>query len=228
MKYVTNAAYQAAQYPQAWQKINSIIGHEEHPANRQHWPPYKGIDTRSNYLNIFLSHVEQGKVSYPEEIEWFIETGTHMGATAMHFATIMERVHTIEKYGTKITHLGEPLPENHYEHMVQQFPNIKMIWGDSEQCLAQVFREDPEFRHQRAVILLDAHNGTTEVPLLAELEAIRQNSAVQNHFIMIDDGADCGKDNFPPFEAVQDLLWQINPKFNVELTDHCRNIIVAY
>ena len=174
MKYFTCTDYKQACYPHTWQKINSVIGSEEHPADRQHWPPFRGTDTRNNYLNIFLNYVEQNKVQEPEDIQWFVETGTHMGATAMHFASIMERVHTIEKYGTKITHLGQPLPENHYQTMLKEFPNIKMLWGDSPECLSMVFREDPEYRHQRAVFLLDAHNGTSEVPLLAELESIHQ------------------------------------------------------
>jgi len=228
MKYLNNETYQAAEYPQSWQKINTVIGHDERPAWCKVEPPFNGINTRNNYLNIILSYIKQGKILFPEEIKWFIETGTYTGCTAMHFATIIEKVHTIEKYGTKITNLGETLRDNHYYHMSKQFPNIKMVWGESSERLAQVFNESPENKDQRAIILLDAHCGTAEVPLLKELEVIRQYSNIKNHFIMIDDGEDCGKENFPSFKDLEDSLLKINPNYKVEFTNYCRNVIVAY
>jgi len=225
VKYTTCSEYIAAEYPAIWEKINSVLTHEEHPTNRQHWPPFHGMSTRNPFLNIVLHYVEQGKIKNPQDITKFIETGTCTGTTSMHFSSMFETVDTVEKYGAKVTNLGEPLPENHYENIQKNFANIKVWWDDSPAFLEKVLTQNPD---KRAVFLLDAHNGTHEVPLLEELDKIKKYSKTGDHVILIDDGVDCGREAFPSFEALQDKLLTINNNFTIEFTNHCRNVIIAY
>lgn len=221
MRYLSCEEYKNNAYPKLWQKINSTLGFIEHPEDRNHWPPFKGNDSRNPILNIIFHLVSSKKITRPKNIKWFIETGTCNAFTTMHFSSLFEKVDTVEKYKP-----DDPrLPENFYKKVKDNFKNINFYKGDSVPFLKQILKEEP---NQRACFWLDAHNSIHEVPLLDEIRAIKDTSLVQDHLILIDDADDCGQGNFPAYPTVLESIKEINPDYIVERINHCRGIIAAY
>ena len=115
----------------------------------------------------------------------FVETGTYLGNTTAGAAHLFRTVHTIE------------LDEQLYERARKRFenvPNVTCHHGNSPDVLRSLAATIDE----PALFYLDAHwsggataHGEVEVPLLEELEIIRERS--QGDFIIIDDARLIGK-----------------------------------
>ena len=221
MLYTSCSEYKAKCYPFHWNKINDTLGFVEHAEDKEHWPPYEDNDSRSALLNVIFSFTSSKKINNAKKIKWFIETGTCNALTCMHVSSVFEKVSTVEKYKPD----DSRLPDNFYRKVKDNFKNIDFYQGDSVTFIKTVLSEAP---HARACFWLDAHNGVQEVPLIEELNAIKESSEVKDHLILIDDACDCGQGNFPAFPEIANAIRKINPEYNVVKVDHCRGIIVGY
>lgn len=112
------------------------------------------------------------------ELDCFVETGTHMGDTALWAADFFSTVVTVE------------LAKEYYIEAQLRFrgdPRITLIEGHSPEILAEIRPSLPP-----SFFWLDAHysGGPTagflyECPVLDEIEAIATD--LDRHFVMIDD-----------------------------------------
>jgi hypothetical protein len=104
--------------------------------------------------------------------------------------------------------------------------NINLIHGDSSQILPEILKSI----NQQAIFWLDGHysGGNTAIgkcicPLLAELNAIEKFGRKDN-IILIDDARLLGNQmGFPSLEEVQNLLYSINPSYNISIIDDMVN-----
>lgn len=123
----------------------------------------------------------------------FVETGTHLGATAAWAATSFERVVTIE---------GDEALHRKAAASLRHLPNVEAVHGDSARVLRHMTVPGP------ALYWLDAHwcgDGTfgagSECPLLAEVEAV--SSRDPDAFVLVDDARYFLAPPPPPHDASQ-------------------------
>ena len=130
----------------------------------------------------------------------FVETGTYLGQTAIHMASILGKCHTIE--------LSKDLYDA-AEKTLGRHENISRYQGDSADVLPAVLdRIDGP-----AIFWLDAHYsaGVTagdkrHTPILPELEAIFAHR-IKNHVILIDDArAFIGMNGYPTIKKLRRLV----------------------
>ncbi len=80
----------------------------------------------------------------------------------------------------------------------------------------------------RCLFWLDAHysgNGTgrgaTECPIVEELKIIKSYSR-NDHVILIDDAREFkGQNDYPPIFTVLELIYEINPNYQIEIKNDC-------
>jgi FkbM family methyltransferase len=152
-------------------------------------------------------------------LQGFIETGTHFGATALWAAQYFPKVITIE--AAKEIYEGVV---NNYGHL----KNVDFLLGNSKEQLAAIV---PSLK-QPCIFWLDAHwsGGMTygesqECPLLEELQII--NDSECEHFILIDDARLflCPPPNphrieeWPTIDAVTSLLNSGRSRYTVIVED---------
>lgn len=105
----------------------------------------------------------------------FIETGTHVGATAFWAATEFKQVVTIE------------FSKEVYDMLDKRTPNIRFVHGDSSEKM-------PELLSDHAIVYLDAHYSAgithNSYPLIKELQHIN-NSGLQDLVLIVDDARCC-------------------------------------
>lgn len=112
-------------------------------------------------------------------IQTFVETGTHLGASALWASDRFQRVVTIEA------------SEEFYNSAKQRLEtktNISIVLGDCRACLPQIIAN----LSSPSLFWLDGHysGGATfgekdECPLLGEIAVL--NASMEEHFILIDD-----------------------------------------
>lgn len=120
-------------------------------------------------------------------VEVFVETGTHMGATARAAAEVFDEVHTIE--------LSQELYARARE-LFAAVPNLHCHQGDSISVLPELV---PQLAGRRALYWLDAHfsgqssvpgvmtaRGEANCPTLDEIAVLRQ-AGVDDAVILVDD-----------------------------------------
>lgn len=203
MKYNTYEQYEENLYPSHLQKINYCQnGH---------------VDTTPTVVKCLLHYCKSGEIKDHSDVTSAIETGTFSGATSMHLAGLFENVHTVEKYPQY--HGFE-----HYSAIKKQFSNIHFYNGNSPSFIEHILTQSPT---ERFFIWLDAHNGTSEVPLIQELNSINTFSTRKDHIICIDDGPDMGHQNFPNHEQIVNALHEINPGYRLTETAYGRGIHIA-
>lgn len=214
MKHLTSEHYKQELYPDHLNKMEACL--DRYPV-LEPWPALNNNDLPSTILNILFDNLEKNNIKNPEEIKSAIETGTFDGHSSMHFAGQFDNVHTVEKY---VDNFGIP----HYKKIKDTFPNIHFYGGDSPVFLKDILTANP---NERFFFWLDAHNGTSEVPLLSELSTIKNFSKRNDHVIMIDDGHDMGWGLFPTFDIITAAVKEINPNYNLVNTKYGRDIMIA-
>lgn len=214
MKYLTSEQYKEALYPKHLDTMEECLN--RYPV-LEPWPSLGENDLPSTVLNILFDNLSQNKIKNPEEVKSAIETGTFDGHTSMHLAGQFDRVLTVEKY---VDNFGLP----HYKRVKDNFKNIEIYSGDSPTFLKDILTQSPD---ERFFFWLDAHNGTSEVPLLNELNCIKTFSNRKDHIIMIDDGHDMGWGIFPTFDVLTAAVKEINPDYNLVNTKYGRDIMIA-
>ena len=125
-------------------------------------------------------------------IDTFIETGSHKGATLEEAKKIFKTCYSIE------------LSSKYYEHCVTKFKkdkNVKLFHGSSIKKLPEIFSE---FYNEPAIFFLDAHYSASDdcakhegydPPILFEIEIIlkeRRLNGFFNDIIIVDDLCDFG------------------------------------
>ncbi|ACA98426.1 MULTISPECIES: hypothetical protein [Cyanophyceae] len=113
------------------------------------------------------------------KLNYFVETGTYLGGTAVWASKIFQFVFTIE-FSPELFHKAK--------EKFADVQNVKCLFGDSREQLKEII----DTLDQPALFWLDAHwsGGVTygdedQCPLLEELEIL--NNSEYNHFILIDD-----------------------------------------
>jgi len=159
-------------------------------------------------LFIHILYEYQNQISNLNEIKFAVETGTFEGQTTEIMAEHFDSVFTVEKFVTKNPYTGKN-NWHLYQTLKEKYKNISFTEGDSEIFLEKLFEEFPD---DRFFILLDAHHNE-KGPLQRELEVIRDFSKCKNHVIIVDDGADLGRGDFPSKETFERIIMEINPKY---------------
>ena len=161
-------------------------------------------------LFIHILYQYQNEIENLSEIEFAVETGTFEGQTTEIIAEHFETVFTVEKYVTKNPYSGKNNWQL-YQTLTDKYPNISFNEGDSEIFLKKLFEDYPE---ERFFILLDAHHNE-KGPLQKELEVIRDFSKCKNHVIIVDDGADLGRGEFPDRGTFEKIIKEINSEYKI-------------
>ena len=177
-----------------------------------------------------MSIVQETIDKYRPYADVFVETGTYLGDTVeMARVAGFSRIFTIE--------IDDRLAGRAFNRFFD-YKHITCFRGDSGKHLHKVLREfnDP------AVFWLDGHwsqgitgKGEIEVPLMQELEAIK-NHPSDKHTIMIDDIRLLGdKEEVVDWgglsmDAVEEKLLEINPNYQFTLEDGMQHddILVAH
>ena len=149
----------------------------------------------------------------------FVETGTYIGKTAIHMASICRTCHTIE--------LSEKL-YGAAKQALRPFGNISLHHGDSGAILPTILADIDE----PALFWLDAHHsgGKTggaerNTPILPELEAIFAHP-IKTHVILIDDSrAFLGLKGYPTIKAVERSVRKAGDGYKMIINN---DIIVIY
>jgi hypothetical protein len=190
---------------------------------------------------------------YGDMPKTLLETGTFKGGVAIRMLEdntldMFDKIYTIElsekcckvsstrykKYENELVHDGvHPDEEDESFSGEADFfgGRLTLINGDSAVEIKKVL----EKIDHKAAFWLDAHAGSkadfargdVDVPLLLELEAIKQHP-IKNHFIAIDDGDLLGKKQMKngecvcdysdvTFELVEQKIKEINPDYNVQM-----------
>lgn len=159
---------------------------------------------------------------YPNK--YFVESGTYVGTgLEMALAAGYEKLYSIE--------LDPGLCEN-AQALFSQFPQVKIIHGDSGAVLPSLLQEIDA----PATFWLDGHysgdgtaKGDTHSPILKELEAIKLHP-IKSHTILIDDIRDLGSIHFDYVTLGQliKVLLTINPEYTIRLEDgHFKNDVLV-
>mgnify|MGYP003148380576 CR=1 FL=1 len=158
--------------------------------------------------SVFYQMLMDYKNEIPDlcDVNYFVETGTFSGITAMAYAEAIDHVHT-----------AEIRPWDEYKAIKSKHDNITFWGGDSVAFLKKLLPTIPD---ERCIFLLDAHDGISHVPIVEELECIRDLSNVNNHIIIIDDCTDCGQGNFPDWGEIERNLRIINSDYKVKRWEH--------
>jgi hypothetical protein len=184
----------------------------------------------SNHKNLFVPNLFihilyefKDKIDNLEKINFAVETGTFEGFTSEIMAEHFEQVFTVEKFVTKNPYTSKNNWDL-YQKLLERYSNIQFNEGDSEVFLEGLFKQYPD---ERFFILLDAHHNERG-PLQKELEIIRDYSNCKNHVIMVDDGADLGRGDFPTEETFTSILKEINPEYTIINTTLGNQIYLIY
>ena len=131
-----------------------------------------------------------------------VETGTHRGAGAEAWATIFNKVHTIE-----LSHTLYSYCKNTYD-----FSNVNFIHGASTDVLGQLVQSIED----KYVLFLDAHGsggdttfdervGRFGSPVLEEIECVKVNPP---EYILVDDLSDF--DSIESYPTVQEIIEKVS------------------
>jgi predicted O-methyltransferase YrrM len=182
--------------------------------------PYKNwcIDVPNPFMQVL--YLYKDKVL---KIKNIIETGTYEGWTTEFFANHFNFVDTIEKFPTNNSYSNQNL-NLIYQELKLKFNNINFHTGDSGDKLKEILSNN---LNTQFVFLLDAH-ASNYSPIVEELKSIKNNSNVNNHFIIIDDGHDVGSIGWPSKDELERLIKDINNNYIIEYTNYGRGIIVIY
>jgi hypothetical protein len=194
-------------------------------SNDPRWDRMSNAHKHLSVPNLFVHILSEykNKITNLAEINLAIETGTFEGNTTEIMAEHFDKVFTVEKYVTKNPYTGKNNWDL-YQKLGITHPNIQFNEGDSEVFLEKLLKEYPE---ERFFILLDAHHNE-KGPLQKELETIRDFSRCKNHVIIVDDGADLGRGDFPTKEKFISILKEINPNYNIVNTTQGNQIYLIY
>jgi hypothetical protein len=163
----------------------------------------------------FSKRLMLSKVGNEHNCETFVESGTYLGDTVAYLQRQFRVVISIE------------LSNDLHQAACRRFSNksnIRLLQGDSGQRLNDALTQIKG----RALFWLDGHysggvtaRGTTECPILAELDAIKSHHR-NDHVIIIDDARLFGSNpDYPSIEKVTSILMGINPQYHVAVTDDC-------
>ncbi len=149
----------------------------------------------------------------------FVETGTYIGKTTMHMASILDTCHSIE--------LSKDLYDAARERLAG-YKNINLYQGDSADVLPAILNQIDE----PAIFWLDAHHsgGVTvgakrRTPVLPELEAIFAHR-IKDHVILIDDArAFIGMKGYPTIKKLERLVRSGTDDYKMIISN---DIIVIY
>lgn len=139
----------------------------------------------------------------------FVETGTAGGTTIEHLQPEFRELYSIE--------LGEA-EYKYAKRKLSKHPNVMLLQGDSGERIKEVL---PRLK-EPALFWLDAHyqgegkaRGSTDTPVLAELDAILSNYAFP-HVIIIDDLRKFDKDPaYPTLDEVKRFVSERRPELEV-------------
>jgi hypothetical protein len=182
-----------------------------------------------DYLNYILWEI-QGEPIPPQSVfkrkriiyyakkflcQVFVETGTFHGKTILFVQRHFKHMYSIE--------ICKPLYEDSLKR-TKSVKNVSLYLGESEDILMNLRNKI----NDRALFWLDAHysgagTGTaeTECPILAELSAINKYKRNDN-VILIDDAREYkGINDYPSLHLVLKKLYEINPKYNIEIKNDC-------
>jgi hypothetical protein len=145
-------------------------------------------------------------------IRTLVETGTFEGEMVRKCRRRFDAIHTIE------------LSPEWAERAEASFANDAHVYvhrGDSAEVLPRVL----EGIRDRVVLWLDGHysgegtaRGTSDTPLLAELEAVRRHGQ-RGSVVLIDDARCLGTTGYPALAEVQARLRAIEPDALITLAD---------
>jgi hypothetical protein len=184
-------------------------------------------------MSLSLTHENLSKYVNPV----FIETGTfHGGGVKVALSCRFDEIHSIEIY--------EPFQVKNMETFKEE-SSVHLYVGDSETLLWNIIKDI----NKKITFFLDSHvvtqtnnlKGIREIPLLQELDIIKQHS-IKEHTIMIDDRRMMGYKEHPggwvshEWESilekqVMDKIFEINPNYKITYEDTIngkKDIIVAY
>lgn len=153
-------------------------------------------------------------------IRTFVETGTANGDTCYALQEYFTRLYTIE------------LVPSSYESSrtrLQEFEQIKCLFGDSAQVLPQLLAEINE----PCLFWLDGHwsgsleaRGAVDTPVASELATIFATGLP--HVILIDDARLFGRDPaYPTLEWVRDLATSQHIGFDFSYSDDIMRVVPA-
>lgn len=181
-------------------KVNQIVEQARWLISRQNGPPPHFVKQK-----VLRQYAEKYKLSY------FVETGTHSGATVNAMRGLFEKIYSIE------------LSEKFYQSASNWFKNdnsVSIIHGDSGVEIEAVIKKLPG----PALFWLDGHfsagataRGTKDTPVVEELEHIYADKRF-DHVVIIDDARAFGVDPaYPTIEEIRELLTQKGVKFKLSL-----------
>jgi hypothetical protein len=175
--------------------------------------------------NLFVSllYRYQNQIPNLKDINFAIETGTHDARTSIFLAEHFDVAFTVELFPDNNPYDGKSYREL-YSEINQKNENLTFLFGNSTEVLTSVLEELPD---ERFFILLDAHS-MLDGPLRDELIAINQSSNRKDHVMLIDDRRDLGQGNFPSLQEFKELLYAINPNYNIINTEEGNNIYLVY
>jgi hypothetical protein len=175
--------------------------------------------------NLFVSllYRYQNQIPNLKDINFAIETGTHDARTSIFLAEHFDVAFTVELFPDNNPYDGKSYREL-YSEINQKNENLTFLFGNSTEVLTSVLEELPD---ERFFILLDAHS-MLDGPLRDELIAINQSSNRKDHVMLIDDCRDLGQGNFPSLQEFKELLYAINPNYNIINTEEGNNIYLVY
>ena len=181
-------------------------------------PEHRGFKAPNVFLHVLLDNLPFEKL---ENIDTFIETGTHEGETSKIFSEVFDSVHTVEKYVVNNPYGNRDFTEL-YKKIRETHPNISFYEGDSIKFLQEILSTI----NKQCVLLLDAH-AHSKSPLAGELSAIK-DSSVKNNIIIIDDCVQLGSGNWPTQEQFESLIRDINSNYKIVNTGIGNDIILVY
>jgi hypothetical protein len=175
--------------------------------------------------NLFLSilYQYQNKIQNLDEIKFAIETGTYDARTSIFLSEHFDVTFTIELFSDNNPHDGKSYRET-YNRLSEKYDNLTFLEGNSGELLESIFEELPD---ERFLILLDANN-VLNSPLKEELNKIKSSSNRTDHVMLIDDCRDLGQGNFPSLQEFKELLYSINPNYNIINTEEGNHIYLVY
>jgi len=175
--------------------------------------------------NLFVSllYRYQNQIPNLKDINFAIETGTHDARTSIFLAEHFDVAFTVELFPDNNPYDGKSYREL-YTEINQKNENLTFLFGNSTEVLTSVLEELPD---ERFFILLDAHS-MLDGPLRDELIAINKSSNRKDHVMLIDDCTDLGQGNFPSLQEFKELLYAINPNYNIINTEEGNNIYLVY
>ena len=146
------------------------------------------------------------------QIKCFVETGTCFGQMVRGVRDDVNKVYSIE-----IDRVLYAVARMRF----RRDSKVRIFHGDSGNLLRQLVPSLEE----TSLFWLDAHysggvtgKGSTDTPILSELEAIGQDT-LRRHIILIDDTAYFGHGDYPTLEATIQGILRIDHNYLIDISD---------